>query len=360
MLVGRGDRRLARSLAGRHGDHPVAGRELRLQCRAGGGGNGGAPLQQSLGGALGDDHPVAAVVLGQDRDRAAFVIERQRVQPPVAGQRRLLLRGGRGLPQRDVEGVPAGRLAVLDHCLVAQQPQQRLVIGRAVRPGRAHEPQAALGQRAGLVVNSTSTSPRSSMHTSRLTRTLGAGQLPRPGGQAGRDHRREQLRRDAHRDRQREQQRGHHRFVQREVDDEDRASQHAGHLDQQHRELAQPGLELGLRLPLSQALGDTAELRVPAGRHHSAGGRAGRTTVPISAQQRSSASAVPAATGSVNFSTGSDSPVRTDSSHSSPAVVSSRISAGTTWPSCRSATSPGTSSVTSTVCGCPSRHTTQR
>ena len=84
-----------------------------------------------------------------------------------------------------------------------------------------------------------------------------------------------------------------------------------------------------------------------------------RTTVPISAQQLSSASGEPAATGSVDFSTGSDSPVRTDSSHSSPAVVSSRISAGTTWPSCRSTTSPGTSSVTSTVCGCPSRHVTQ-
>ena len=42
------------------------------------------------------------------------------------------------------------------------------------------------------------------------------------------------------------------------------------------------------------------------------------TTVPISAQPASSASGVPAGTASTDLSTGSDSPVRTDSSHSSP------------------------------------------
>ena len=47
------------------------------------------------------------------------------------------------------------------------------------------------------------------------------------------------------------------------------------------------------------------------------------------------------------FPAGTDSPVSTDSSHSSPATASSRRSAGTTSPSCRSTTSPGTSSVTS-------------
>ena len=57
------------------------------------------------------------------------------------------------------------------------------------------------------------------------------------------------------------------------------------------------------------------------------------TTVPISAQQRSSASGVPATTGPADFSAGSDSPVNTDSSHSRPAVASSRRSAGTTSPS---------------------------
>ena len=54
------------------------------------------------------------------------------------------------------------------------------------------------------------------------------------------------------------------------------------------------------------------------------------TTVPISAQHESSASGMPADTGSADFSTGSDSPVSTDSSHSRPAAASSRRSAGTT------------------------------
>jgi hypothetical protein len=85
-----------------------------------------------------------------------------------------------------------------------------------------------------------------------------------------------------------------------------------------------------------------------------------RTTVPISAQQLSSASGVPAGTASGDFSAGTDSPVSTDSSHSSPAVASSRTSAGTTSPSCKSTTSPGTSSVTSADRGCPLRRTTQR
>jgi hypothetical protein len=95
--------------------------------------------------------------------------------------------------------------------------------------------------------------------------------LPRPGGQAGRDDRREQLRGDPDRDRQREQQRVDDRLVQRDVDDEDRAGQRPGHLDEQHREFPQPGLELGLGLLLSQAHGDPAELRVAVGRDHHAG-----------------------------------------------------------------------------------------
>ncbi len=77
------------------------------------------------------------------------------------------------------------------------------------------------------------------------------------------------------------------------------------------------------------------------------------TTVPISAQPDSSASGVPAGTGAVSLSTGSDSPVTTDSSHSSPDTCSSRTPAGTISPSCRSTRSPGTSVVTSTATGRP-------
>ena len=78
------------------------------------------------------------------------------------------------------------------------------------------------------------------------------------------------------------------------------------------------------------------------------------------AQPVSSASGGAGGTGSAVLATGSDSPVRTDSSHSSPVAVSSRRSAGTISPSARSTTSPGTRSVTSTRPGWPSRSTDAR
>jgi len=76
-----------------------------------------------------------------------------------------------------------------------------------------------------------------------------------------------------------------------------------------------------------------------------------RTTVPINPQLRSSARAVSGGTGSVDFSAGADSPVNTASTHCSAVADSSRTSAGTTSPSCSSTTSPGTRSTTSTACG---------
>ena len=69
------------------------------------------------------------------------------------------------------------------------------------------------------------------------------------------------------------------------------------------------------------------------------------TTVPISAHPASSARGVPSGTAAVVLSTGNDSPVRTDSSHSRPVTRSNRMSAGTTSPSFSSTTSPGTSAV---------------
>ena len=60
------------------------------------------------------------------------------------------------------------------------------------------------------------------------------------------------------------------------------------------------------------------------------------TTVPIDAQPVDSAKAVPAATTSVFLSTGSDSPVSTDSSQLKPVTEIIRMSAGTTSPSRRS------------------------
>ena len=75
------------------------------------------------------------------------------------------------------------------------------------------------------------------------------------------------------------------------------------------------------------------------------------TTVPISAQPVNSANAVSAGTGSVSLSTGSDSPVSTDSSQPRLATEIRRRSAGTMSPSRRSTRSPGTRSATSTVPG---------
>ncbi len=59
----------------------------------------------------------------------------------------------------------------------------------------------------------------------------------------------------------------------------------------------------------------------------------------------------------VVFSTGSDSPVSTASSHSSCVTSSSRRSAGTMSPTRSATTSPGTSSVTSSEIWAPSRQT---
>ena len=48
----------------------------------------------------------------------------------------------------------------------------------------------------------------------------------------------------------------------------------AGDIDQQHRELAQPDLELGLELVGAQAGGDLAELGLPPGGDHDPGAAA--------------------------------------------------------------------------------------
>ena len=77
-----------------------------------------------------------------------------------------------------------------------------------------------------------------------------------------------------------------------------------------------------------------------------------RTIVPINAHERS-----PSATASAVFSTGTASPVSTASSHSSSTVSSRRMSAGTMSPTASWSRSPGTSSVTGTRDGVPSRTT---
>ncbi len=66
-----------------------------------------------------------------------------------------------------------------------------------------------------------------------------------------------------------------------------------------------------------------------------------RTTVPMNAHEARSREDSGAAMGSLRFSAGSDSPVSTASSHSSPSACSRRRSAGTTSPTASRTTSPG-------------------
>ena len=111
-----------------------------------------------------------------------------------------------------------------------------------------------------LSVNSTSMSPRSSMHTSRLTSTFFVGEPPRSGGQAGRHDRGQQLRGDADRDGEREQHRVDDRAAEGDVDHEDRDAEHAADLGQQPREAGEAELELGLGMALAEPDGDPPEL----------------------------------------------------------------------------------------------------
>ena len=82
-----------------------------------------------------------------------------------------------------------------------------------------------------------------------------------------------------------------------------------------------------------------------------------RTTVPMNAHERRSSGESGFVVGSTFLSAGADSPVSTPSSHSSSFASSSRRSAGTTSPTPRRTTSPGTSAVTSTEPSLPSRNT---
>ena len=82
------------------------------------------------------------------------------------------------------------------------------------------------------------------------------------------------------------------------------------------------------------------------------------TIVPMNARSVESAREVSGGTGAVDFSAVIDSPVRMLSLHSRPFTSMSRTSAGTASPRVNRMTSPGTSSVTSTLTKSPSRRTT--
>ncbi len=81
------------------------------------------------------------------------------------------------------------------------------------------------------------------------------------------------------------------------------------------------------------------------------------TTVPAWAMESRSATGASAATGCVDFSTGSDSPVRADSSTARSSTSTSRRSAGTRFPDSSSTRSPGTTSSDGTERSRPPRTT---
>ena len=150
-----------------------------------------------------------------------------------------------------------------------QQPKtQHRIAVRTRGADRVDQADAALGQGAGLVGDQDVDVAEVFDTHQPFDQHFGFGQLPRPGRQAGADHRGQQLRRDADRDRQREQHRIDHRLTQQQVADQDQHRQRDRDLQQQIGELAQADLKVGLRLPLTQTGRDAPELRISAGGVH--------------------------------------------------------------------------------------------
>ena len=275
VLVGGGRRRCRRARAGGDGDDPVAGGELGVQRgRARAAGTSAQRARTASGRALGD----------QRRGRRRGPDEHRR---PCAGRGRRA--AGRAACSRPAarwpsaageshsaasSGLPPTAAAVVDgrpRCTAAQPQHRRrgpAVAGRAARM-KLIRPSVSVPV---LSVNSTSMSPRSSMHTSRLTSTLrrasrrdpvarlvdttagsSCGVMPtamaRENSSASRSGR-----------------------CSTTLIDEDRGGEHAGDLDQQHREPAQPDLELGLGLRVAQAERRSARTRrcAPGGDHDAA------------------------------------------------------------------------------------------
>ena len=214
----------------------------------------------------------------------------------------------------------------------------------------------AVGERAGLVGEQHVDVAEILDAHEPLDEHLLLGEPARSGRQAGRDDRGQQLRGDADRDGEGEQDGVDDRAAQGDVDHEDRDAEHPADLGQQPREAGEAELELGLGVAFTEPDGDPPELRRAAPvATTTASAAPSCTTVPMNRHDDSSASGAPVATGSGDFSAGTDSPVRIDSSHSRLLAVRSRRSAGTIEPTPRCTMSPGTRCVTSTLTDSPSR-----
>ena len=201
-------------------------------------------------------------------------------------------------------------------------------------------------------------SPRSSMQTSRLTSTLRRGQLPGAGGQAGADDGRQQLRRDADGD-------GQARTAATRCSGRC-SSRLVTRISAVSTTATCSSSTENRRSPTWKSVSGCAlaEAERRSGRTRPAPPVATTTPVPRpglddGAHERAAASGRPARRRRApagSLSTGSDSPVRTLSSHCRPG--GRRAAAGRPArprPSASRTTSPGTSAVTSTCAGGPSR-----
>ena len=128
----------------------------------------------------------------------------------------------------------------------------------------------------------------------------------------------------------------------RHVDDEDRHREDSGNLDEQTREPAQPDLERRLGLSLDRPDRDLTERRRRPGRDDDASPGTLMHDRPHERARREVERRLARRGASLVFSTGSDSPVSTASSHSSCVTSMSRRSAGTMSPTRSATMSPGT------------------
>jgi hypothetical protein len=210
--------------------------------------------------ALGDQHGRAVVGADEDRGELTVVIEGERRQSPIAGQLGEQRLGARRAVEGLIEGVAADRPVAGHRRLVAdQREQQRLRRLRARGIESLVEGDVALGEGPGLVGEQHLDVAEVLDGDQAFDQDPFAGEGSRPGRQAHRDDRRQELRCDADGDGQTEQECVDQWPRERHVDDEDRHGQHAGDLDQEAREVTQTHLEGRLGLMLLQADRDRAE-----------------------------------------------------------------------------------------------------
>ena len=175
---------------------------------------------------------------------------------------------------RGVEGIDESGLEV---AVEVGERERRGGLHRVVTidPGRPHQAQLALGQRAGLVRAQDGDAAKVLDRRQALDQHAVPGERPRPPGEVQRDDGRQELGREPDRERNREEERVEKRALQRDVDREDADHEQERHSRNQETERADAELEVGLRRALRQPPrdGPVAGPR-PGGRDQRAAGAA--------------------------------------------------------------------------------------